>query len=158
MVGGLAIRQPAVIYLLQRELWSSDGDYHVPHDRQLELTRALSRHVRENPRTRTAREISRTAREALVLPWGYVFDDYSFGSESRRPGGGLWRNPKLDLTSPNGQGVPYGRVLATAMREAISLIEARTEYDVLFLRENETAHGYDRVRRVRSDGSLDISP
>ena len=26
MVGGLAIRQPAVIYLLQRELWSSDGD------------------------------------------------------------------------------------------------------------------------------------
>lgn len=26
MVGGLAIRQPAVIYLLQRELWSADGD------------------------------------------------------------------------------------------------------------------------------------
>jgi hypothetical protein len=25
-VGGLAIRQPAIIYLLQRELWSKDGD------------------------------------------------------------------------------------------------------------------------------------
>jgi hypothetical protein len=140
-------------------LWTSDAGHHFPHARQLEVTKALRRHEAENPRGATARALTAAgARTAIVLPWGYGFDDYFFGAASRFRGGQLWGSRSMRLEDRNAAGTTHREVLAAAMREAVPLLERGEAYDVLFLRDDEPADGYEHVRRISMDARVSEGP
>jgi hypothetical protein len=132
-------------------LWTSDRDHHVPYARQLELARALRVYAAAHPRADPA-SITRTARTALVLPWGYALDEYSLGGYS--DDAFVWNVPALPLTSKNEAGVPHRAVLRAAMLEAVQLLSRGEPFDILFLRDGEVADGYAEVRRVNLAGQV----
>jgi hypothetical protein len=129
--------------------WTSDGAHHVPFSRQLELTRQLRRYIRENPRGEAE------ARTALVLPWGYLLDDFAFRPNWKLRKPALWGSEKLSFENRNSEGVRYREVLAAAMREAADLLRAGERFDILFLQPEERARGYARVLRVRETGRVE---
>lgn len=148
----LAYRRGATYFWL----WTSGGDHHVPWTRQLELARNLRELVRQerDARAGAARAPIR-AGTALVLPWGYEMDEYALRPFARGEAAELWRSPRLALEAENGAGATYGGVLAAGFREAARLLRAGEEYDILYLRPDEQASGYDTVVRVRESGEVE---
>lgn len=132
-------------------MWTSDGDHHVPYARQLQLARALREHADAHPRGDAA-ERTRTAAVALVLPWGYALDEYTFGAIDPS----MWGIPSLPLTALDDAGVPYRSVLAAAMREVAALLETSTPFDILFLRDSETAQDYEEIRHIGTDATVRV--
>ncbi|MBZ0267788.1 hypothetical protein K8I85_06500 [bacterium] len=129
--------------------WTSDGDHHVPFARQLVLAERFTTYANAHPRDGGARARTRGAADiALVLPYGYTFDDETFR------GGGIWGARQLRFGQRGEAGVPYRTVLAAAVREAVALVERGESWDVLFLRDDEAAAGYREVRRVLPNGDV----
>ena len=83
------------------------------------------------------------------MPWGYALDDETL--RRQREGHVLWGIPKLKLTEPNETGTPHRDVLAAAAESAVELLAENVKFDVLFLRDGETAGGYSRVIRIGAD-------
>lgn len=132
-------------------MWTSDGDHHVPYARQLELAKALRTYATAHPRGDVT-ALTRSAEVALVLPWGYAVDEFTFSDAAPS----VWGIPSLALTAVGDAGVTHGQVLAAAMREAAALLKANTTFDILFLRDSESAPDYREVRRVAANASVQV--
>jgi hypothetical protein len=130
--------------------WTSDGAHHVPHDRQLELARELRSYQAAHPRPEGPAARTASSRVAVVLPWGYALDDWSVDGEPAR----LWAAPRLGLGGAEDGDVPRRAVLRAAMEIAVERIELGQPWDLLFLREGESASGYDEVVRVDRRGRV----
>lgn len=124
--------------------WTSDHGHHVEFEEQLRLSRVLREHERAHPRRSEFR-----ADVALVMPWGYALDDETV--RARREGRLLWAVPNLKLLNKNETGTSHRDVLAAAAGSAVRLLEEGASFDVLFLRDEERARGYERVIRIGRD-------
>ncbi|MEZ5064388.1 MAG: hypothetical protein R3B81_06605 [bacterium] len=130
-------------------VWTSDGDHHVERSRQIELVSSF-----RDDRARTSPP-GRPATSAIVVPWGYAVGEYALLPAR---GGGepeMWQGRNFRLGAKNDRGVAYGAVLRTFYATAKKLLEAREEFDVLSLRDGETAAGYEHVYLVREDATLE---
>ena len=132
-------------------MWTSDGDHHVPYARQLQLAKALRTYATEHPRG-GASERTRSADVALILPWGYAVDEFTFGSV----GPSVWGVRSLHFSARGDGSATHRQVLASAMGEAAALLESNTTFDILFLRDSEDASGYREVRRVGTDARVRV--
>lgn len=148
----LAYRRGATYFWM----WTSDAEHHVPWTRQLALARDFRDFLARERADRgdAPREPIRAA-TALVLPWGYLMDEYALQPFARGEDAAMWRSRALALDKRNDAGAEYGDVLAAGYREAARLLEAGEEYDVLYLRADERADGYDAVIRVRESGEVE---
>ena len=130
--------------------WTSDRNHHVPRERQLRLARELRSHQAAHPRPEGPAARTATSRIALVLPWGYAFDDWTLMEDPAR----LWSAPGLPLSKAEDADVPRRDVLRAAMRIALNLIDGPEPWDILFLRADESASGYEEVYRVDRRGRV----
>lgn len=129
--------------------WTSDHGHHVPYREQLELTRILREHEKAHPR-RPIRDLLRKPKVAVAFPEGYI------GWSEFWPSG-IWNNERFGFKKPNEQGVPYGSIIAAALKAGVALARKGTEFDFVVDGEAARKAGYDRIIRIRTDGSVENS-
>ena len=122
--------------------WTSDHSHHMPYKEQLELTRILREHEKAHPRKTTKSKV------AVAFPEGYI------GWSEFWPNG-LWNNERFGFQKPNEQGVAYGSVIAAALRQGILLARKSVQFDFVVDGAPARDAGYERIIRVRTDGSVD---
>jgi hypothetical protein len=127
--------------------WTSDNGHHMPYREQLELSRMLRDHAKAHPR-KPISELLHQPKTAVAFPEGYI------GWSEFWPSG-IWNNERFGFKKPNDQGVPYGKIIAEALRQGVALARKGTSFD--FVVEGEPAHkaGYERIIHVRTDGSVE---
>ena len=128
--------------------WTSDHSHHVPFIEQISFTRKFRDYIKAHPRSATPAELTANAKVAIALPWGYLFDDATLNF------GMMWKSPHMKLEEDNGHGVNYKEVLKKAMQKAVKLLQGKTRFDILFLREGEKVDGYDEVYRMLVNGEV----
>ena len=67
----------------------------------------------------------------------------------------MWFSKYMGLNTGNSRGVPFGQVLAAGMKRATNLLTSKTPFDILFLKDGETASEYRTVVRVNEDATVD---
>jgi len=139
-------------------LWTSDADHHVPFARQVRLARALQEHRRAHPRPEGAAARSRQARTAVVLPRGFALDEVALSLGARGRAHPMWDVDRLALSRRGAGGATYRDVGATALRAIVDRLDDGRPFDILFLGDDETAAGYERVSRVGEDAILRNTP
>lgn len=115
----------------------------MPYKEQLELTRILHKHEKAHPRKSIER-----AKVAVAFPEGYI------GWSEFWPNG-LWNNERFGFQKPNEQGVAYGKVVGECLMQGIKLARKGVQFDFVVEGEPARKAGYDRIIRVRTDGSVE---
>ncbi len=123
--------------------WTSDHQHHMPYREQLELTRHLRAHQKAHPRG-SRKNLLRAAQVAIAVPHGYVID---FGP--------LWGSSQFSHDKLNESGVPYGDIVKAAVREAIACLKGRKSFDFIVDSVLYKPKGYERVIRIRLDGTVE---
>ncbi|MGD2295153.1 MAG: hypothetical protein PVF22_04880, partial [Candidatus Aminicenantes bacterium] len=138
--------------------WTSDHAHHVPFEEQLELTRKFREYVETHPRQASTQDKTASANTAIVLPWGYLCDHYSLKLyrewDKNFDDGRMWWSRHMELGDKNSQGIYYREVLKAAVQEAANLLRKGIRFDFLFLRRGQQALGYEKVIRIRENGSV----
>ncbi len=125
--------------------WTSDHGHHMPYREQLALIRMLCDHEKAHPRKPISALLSQP-KAAVAFPEGYI------GWSEFWPTG-IWNNERFGFKKPNEQGVPYGKVVAEALRQGVMLARRGTQFDFVVDGEPARRAGYERIIRVRTDGS-----
>ena len=121
--------------------WTSDHGHHMPYKEQSGLTRILREHEKAHPRK------PMKARVAVAFPEGYI------GWSEFWPNG-LWNNERFGFQKMNEQGVTYGSVVAAALKQGIALARKGVQFDFVVEGDPARKAGYERIIRVRTDGSV----
>lgn len=130
--------------------WSGDGpktadDHHLPHAKQLELTKMLRAYEKDHP-NRDRRAQIRSAKVAIAVPEGYL--NYAHM---------MWWTYKFDSHRINEHGVRYGDVMAEVWYQIYSLARQGVDYDcVVDMPEVVDKGGYERVIRIFADGTTNL--
>lgn len=128
-------------------MWTSDHDHHLPFVRQLETARVLRAHQKRHPRPDRQARI-RTARVAIAVPEGYM-----------GTGESMWWVNRFAAHRRNEYGVPYGDVVSEYWWQIYDLATRGIDFDcVVDDPQRISQAGYERVIRVRPDGTTDSPP
>jgi hypothetical protein len=130
--------------------WTSDRAHHVPFEEQLEHSKSFRKYVSENPKGPT-----KLPTTALSFPWGYLCDQYTLNEYYGHGEPRMWFSKYMGLNTGNSSGVSYGQVLAAGMKQAANLLTSKTPFDILFLKDGETASEYRTVLQVNEDATVD---
>jgi hypothetical protein len=127
--------------------WTSDHGHHMPYREQLDLARMLREHEKNHPR-KPINELLRKAKVAVAFPEGYI------GWSEFWPSG-IWNNESFGLKKLNEQGVTYGSVVWSALKQGITLARQGTQFDFVVDGDPARKAGYGRIIRIHTDGSVE---
>ena len=142
MISPLAIRMAYDQGARYVWFWTSDHGHHMPYKEQLELTRILREHEKAHPRKPMKSSV------AVAFPEGYI------GWSEFWPNG-LWNNERFGFQKTNEQGVTFGKVIGEVLQQGIALARKGIQFDFVVDGEPARKAGYDKIIRVRTDGSVD---
>ena len=123
--------------------WTSDHGHHMPYKEQLELTRVLREHEKAHPRKSVAK-----SKAAVSFPEGYI------GWSEFWPNG-IWNNERFGFQKPNERGVTYGKVVGECLKQGIALARKGVLFDFVVDGDPARKAGYERMIRVRTDGTVE---
>ncbi|HOJ73822.1 MAG TPA: hypothetical protein PLQ89_21795 [Phycisphaerae bacterium] len=115
--------------------WTSDHEFHLPWNEQMELTRALSKHRAEKPRPSIAGPPP-TRDLAIVLPYGSMASLES-----------LWFIRELDPKRPGPAGSRYKAFLGRVFQGVNEALDNREDFDIT-VDDGREISGYRRIVRI----------
>jgi hypothetical protein len=128
--------------------WTSDHGHHVPYDEQLALARRITEYAVEHPRP-DLEKLRRAATTAIVLPYGYTLPTcWQLHA---------WGTHIYPLGGRNELGLTYKQVLTPAIRHIAHCLKNDISYDVVPAGKHFDPAGYQKVIRVKEDGTVSIT-
>lgn len=123
--------------------WTSDHDHHMPWPEQLELTRALRKHIAKHARP-SIRSDRPMLDKVIVLPYGYFLTLEAPGDPA------LWWVRELDRERQNEASQRYRRLVTRALVEVHKALDAGEEFDIT-VDDGREPVGYRRVVRITDE-------
>ena len=124
--------------------WTSDHDHHLPWPEQIELTRAIRRHIAEHPRPSIRRGLP-TLDKVILIPYGYFLTLES--PTQRKQPFDLWWVRELDAEGKNESSQRYRRLVRNTFAEINRALDAGEDFDIS-VDDGRQATGYRQVVRV----------
>ncbi|GMU24728.1 MAG: hypothetical protein AMXMBFR13_48000 [Phycisphaerae bacterium] len=127
--------------------WTSDHDHHMPWPEQLELTRAIRKHMAASPRA-SIRGSRPVLDKAIAIPYGYWLTLES--PTTRKVSSDLWWVRELDPEKQNESSQRYRRLMRNAFTEVQKALDAGESFDIT-IDDGREISGYRKVVRVKDE-------